>query len=414
MRFAHLADAHIGAWRDERLRELSIAAFETAVEGIIRDKADFVLISGDLFNTSLPALEPLRRAVASLQRLKRERIPVYLIAGSHDFSPSGKTMLDVLEEVDLFTNVARFERKGELIRPRWTVDPRTGAMVCGMIGRKKTLERSYYGLLDLDGLVDEGKEGAYRIFMFHSAIQELKPEGYEQMDAIPLSMLPKGFDYYAGGHVHEVIERDEPGYGAIVFPGPLFPNSFKEIEHLRHGGYFLVEDGRRTYRPLVLKPHLGIALDCSRKTPAQVTDVLMGRAREEEKVRDAVVTIRLSGTLAEGRIADIGYRAVSDALYHAGAYAVMRNASKLHAREFEEIRVGARSGEEMEARLIEEQAERLGLEHVSKGLADREAGMKRRFVRESMRALSLEQNEGETKDDYRERVRKAARELFGV
>ena len=46
----------------------------------------------------------------------------------------------------------------------------------------------------------------------------------------PLSLLPKNFDYYAGGHVHIVDSTKIDGYGLIAYPGPLFPNSFSELE----------------------------------------------------------------------------------------------------------------------------------------------------------------------------------------
>ena len=40
--------------------------------------------------------------------------------------------------------------------------------------------------------------------MFHSGIDELKPEDMGNIIMQPLSLLPKNFNYYAGGHVHIV------------------------------------------------------------------------------------------------------------------------------------------------------------------------------------------------------------------
>ena len=50
--FAHLADLHIGAWRDLRLRELKIKSFENAIDSIMKRGVDFVVISGDLFHVN--------------------------------------------------------------------------------------------------------------------------------------------------------------------------------------------------------------------------------------------------------------------------------------------------------------------------------------------------------------------------
>ena len=101
MKFAHLADCHIGGWRDPKLRAANTNSFCMAIEKCLTEKVDFVLISGDLFNTAVPSIDSLRMTVEQLKRVKDAKIPVYFIAGSHDFSPSGKTMLDVLEHAGL-------------------------------------------------------------------------------------------------------------------------------------------------------------------------------------------------------------------------------------------------------------------------------------------------------------------------
>ena len=85
MKFAHLADCHIGGWRDPKLRNIAAKAFEKAIDSCIEKNVDFILIAGDLFNTSLPSVDGLKLAVKKLKELKDKNIPVYLIAGSHDF-----------------------------------------------------------------------------------------------------------------------------------------------------------------------------------------------------------------------------------------------------------------------------------------------------------------------------------------
>ena len=67
--------------------------------------------------------------------------------------------------------------------------------------------------------------------MLHNTINELKPKDMEKVDGMSLSLLPKNFDYYAAGHVHFIKEINH-GKGKLVYPGPLFPNNFKEIEEL--------------------------------------------------------------------------------------------------------------------------------------------------------------------------------------
>ena len=109
MKFAHIADCHIGGWNQPALRQLGLDSFKKAVEICLQERVGFVLIAGDLFNTALPGIELVRDVAGELKKLRDEGVDVYLIPGSHDFSPSGKTMLDVLERSGLCQNVFRHE-----------------------------------------------------------------------------------------------------------------------------------------------------------------------------------------------------------------------------------------------------------------------------------------------------------------
>ncbi len=51
-----MADCHIGGWQEPKLKELGIKVFEKAIDKCIEKNVAFVLISGDLFNTSLPGI----------------------------------------------------------------------------------------------------------------------------------------------------------------------------------------------------------------------------------------------------------------------------------------------------------------------------------------------------------------------
>ena len=173
MKFAHMADVHIGSWRDPKLKDLSTQAFSLAIKISVEQKVDFILISGDLFNTALPSIDALKLVVREFKNLKKYAIPVYIIPGSHDYSPSGKTMIDVLEEAGLVTNVfkGKVDDDGKLLL-KFTIDEKTGAKITGILGRRGTLEKLYYQDLNLEPLE---KESGKKIFMFHTSITELPP-----------------------------------------------------------------------------------------------------------------------------------------------------------------------------------------------------------------------------------------------
>lgn len=114
-------------------------------------------------------------------------------------------MLDVIENAGLLTNVARGEEtSNNKLKLNFTIDEKTGAKITGMLGKKGMLEKNYYEALDKKNLEEEK---GYKIFMFHTALTEFKPEEMEKMESTPVSALPKGFNYYAGGHVHHIFTK---------------------------------------------------------------------------------------------------------------------------------------------------------------------------------------------------------------
>ncbi|MBS3125998.1 DNA repair exonuclease [Candidatus Woesearchaeota archaeon] len=397
MKFAHLADCHIGSWRDPKLRHISTEAFARAIDICIEKEVDFILIAGDLFQTSLPAIEQLKGAVEKLKELKDQGIPVYIIAGSHDFSPSGKTMLDVLESAGLFINVAQGSVEDKQLRLNFTIDPKTGAKITGLLGKRAGLDRLYYEQLARENLEEED---GYKIFMFHAALEEFKPKDLEKAVVHPLSLLPRRFNYYAGGHVHYVkqFDKKEEGFGMIAYPGPLFPNSFKELEDLQRGGFYIVEDDRIEWHPIQIYNVHSISLECNHKTAEEVREMLLDEIKDKE-FNDTIVTIRLSGTLEAGKPSDINFKDIFTMLYDKSAYFVMKNTAALTTKEFEEIKIEAKNTEEIEDALIREHLGQIKMDNLS-------VEKEKELVKALVRALSIEKEEGERQADFEERIRK--------
>lgn len=390
MKFIHTADCHIGAWRDPKMKQLTLDAWKTFVTEAIAENPDFIILAGDFFNTAIPGIDSLKDAVKGLQRIKDAKIPVYAIAGSHDFSPSGKTMLDVLEEAGLIRDVMRGSVEDGRLRLQWTQDPRTSVKMTGILGKRGCLDRHYYEDLDRESL--EAEEGD-KIFLFHTSIAELKPKHLEQMDAYPASFLPKNCKYYAGGHVHITEDVSLPGYPNIVYPGPLFPASFSELEKLGCGSYCVVEDWQMTRKKLRLKKTQNIELDASHKEPRDVEEELMSLL--EENLTDTIVLLRIHGEL-NGPPSSINFRNVFAEAYERGAYFVMKNTTKLTSKDFEEVHVTQSTPEKMEQDLL--------VEHLKPE--------QRTLAEQLMIALSQPQLDGEKKYSYEERVRKAAQEII--
>jgi hypothetical protein len=403
MKFAHMADCHIGSWRDPKLKDVSTIAFQKAIDKCIEEAVDFILISGDLFNTSLPRIDNLKTVVTSLKQLKDKDIPAYIIAGSHDYSPSGKTMLDVLEQAGLLINVVKGQEVDGKLKLNFTVDKKTGAKITGMLGKRYSLEKEYYEKLVLENLE---QEQGYKIFMLHSGIDELKPEDQQNIITQPISLLPKNFNYYAAGHVHIVKETKIDGYGLIVYPGPLFPNSFSELEKLGTGGFYIVEDDKPTWHSIQVYNVHKIIMDCSQKNTEQVYDEIINEIKDKE-FNNTIVLIRLSGSLESGKPHDIDFKDIFQKIYDKSAHFVMKNTNALTTKEFEEIKIDTKSTEDAEAAIIKEH---LGQIKVSNMDITKEEAL----IKALMQTLSTEKQEGERVTDFENRVKQEVSKVLDV
>ena len=401
MKFAHLADVHIGAWRDPALKRLSLEAFRRAVHIILETQVDFVLIAGDLFNTALPAIEYLKQAVILLKRLKKQGIPVYAIPGSHDYSPSGRTILDVLEEAELLGNVMKGQVVDNKLKLRFRIDRKTGAKITGIRGKKGSLEKKDYESLDVKSLE---QEPGFKIFMFHTALDELKPEELEKMDSIPTTELPRGFDYYAGGHVHIVEQKDMGDYKNLVYPGPVFPANFAELWKLGRGGFYIYDTGKLEFHPINVKNVHRIEINAENKTPEEVNHKLEAGIQGRE-FNNTIVLVKVDGKLKSGKPSDVGFKNLFKELYNKSSYFVMRNTSKLSSHEFEEVKISSGTAEQLEQELIKEHSGKAELDFAEN---------EEKITRDLIHILSEEQKEGEKKYECEARIRKETDKTLGI
>ena len=102
MRIAHLADPHLGFRRFHRLterghnqREADVAlAFSRAIDGVIAEAPDAVIVAGDLFESVRPTNSAILQAFRQFARLRAAlpSAPIVLIAGNHDTPRSTDTV----------------------------------------------------------------------------------------------------------------------------------------------------------------------------------------------------------------------------------------------------------------------------------------------------------------------------------
>ena len=222
MLIIHTADLHLGAspdagekWGKNRKQELW-DSFERLIEVVEMQKADLLLIAGDVFHRP-PLLRELREVndrFASLSKTK-----VVLMAGNHDHIGANSFYKGFAwaENVYFFEN----ETIGSVEIPELKTD------VYGL---------SYHGKEIRERLYDDVKpedNGYYHILLAHGGDEKHIPYTKEKL-------MKSGFDYIAFGHVHK------PG---LILPGrAVMAGSLEPTDHTCFGthGFVRVEvkDGK--------------------------------------------------------------------------------------------------------------------------------------------------------------------------
>jgi len=393
LKFVHVSDAHIGSWRDPKLKELSVSAFKESISFAIQKKADFFLIAGDLFNTAIPSIDHVKEVVRELKKLKNENINVYFIAGSHDYSPSGKTMLDVIEEAGLGVNVMKGEISKGKLNLKFTLDEKTGTKIVGINGLKGMLDKHAYEEMNKEELQ---QENGFKIFLFHTSIDELKPKHLEQMTSYSAMMMPKGFDYYAGGHVHITEHKNIKGYKNLIYPGPLFPANFSELEKLKQGSFYYYEkkEEQETITKILInvKETIYEEINATNKTPEEVIKETQQRVTFLD-VKNKIILIRIIGTLKTGKPQDIDLNNLIKNLQEKKAYYVMKSTTKVTSQETYEKQ--EHQQENTEEEIIKEY-----LNQVPNNFKN-----ELETTLELIKTFSQEKNEAEKISDYENRIK---------
>jgi DNA repair protein SbcD/Mre11 len=402
-KFAHMSDVHLGAHREPALRELERKCFAEAMDMCVREAVDFLLISGDLFDVGIPELGVVNDAVKKMRELRDAKIPVYAIYGSHDYTPTGTSIIDVLHTAGILTNIMRTSMEDGRLKLRFLTDPETGAKLTGIAARKMGLESKYYEMLDRESLE---KEPGFKVFAFHSGLTQFKPDYLSAMETVDIGSLPKGFDYYAGGHIHQRGEYRLPGYQKVVFPGPLFTGyGGKDLEATARGekrGFYVVDfdDKLRSTRFVPVQSVVGAYLefDASGKNALDANKEFQDRAARLE-VKGRLVAIRVFGELAGGKTADVGIQAAKRAMEERGALYVYANRHGLSSKEQTEVRVVGEDPAAIERNLFRDNVAKLRLSTTE---LTGESGAN--HAAELLRLLRQGQKSNESKRDYAKRV----------
>ncbi len=215
IRFIHTGDLHLdtpfkglSSLNQElagRLKDATFRSFQRIIDICIEESVDFLLITGDIFDSEIQSLSAQLRFEKELRRLSKHNIPAYFICGNHD------PLSSWLEELVLPPQVYRFGST-EVECKTFEKEGKPLADIYGISYGTRTENRSL-----ADGYVMKENPAPFSIALLHGTIGSAGPhENY-----VPFRLedvKSKGFDYWALGHIHKhhVVHAAHP---AIVYPG---------------------------------------------------------------------------------------------------------------------------------------------------------------------------------------------------
>ncbi|KAA8922732.1 MAG: exonuclease SbcCD subunit D [Thermoplasma sp.] len=222
----HFSDTHIGYRSlvlDEREQDF-YDAFHEAIDVALDSSVDFVIHTGDLFDTWVPGNRAIKEFRNAVMKLNAKNIPMFVIFGDHDRPRrNGEPAAGIFD----FLGVQVLGRdQYEYVVRRFDGEDVLIGGISNMKGYMKPKLKEEYGRSEK---IEDGYRN--RILMSHQAIDPFFVP--DQCEA-KLNDLPMNFSYIAMGHLHDFMERR---IGPLIsYPGSTEIKSENEINgYLKQG-----------------------------------------------------------------------------------------------------------------------------------------------------------------------------------
>jgi len=293
--FVHIADLHLGYAQynlDARRQDFDNALKEV-VDKTIELKPDFMLIAGDIFHQARPSNITLETAITNFRRLRDAGIPVLAVDGGHDSAPNivTGTILNPLDSAGLLHYLPRHEGAS------WHNENCYVYGVPNFRTRRKTDEQ-------LPLFLEQNKPtpgpSLFNIFLFHMAIDLPYIQKPYQMEAEGSpELIPEGFNYFAGGHVHKPSKTKFKN-GLLVYSGCTETVNYDDAQTEK--GFFHVEvdeKGEPTINRIALQTSrrfIVLEPDYSGMLPAKITQSAAQLVKENDQ-EGTILVLVLNGVL---------------------------------------------------------------------------------------------------------------------
>ena len=299
MILAILSDFHLGydRFHDDAYRQAQ-EAIESAASS-----ADALLLPGDLFDIRAPKPEVLAEAInlfrgvskrkweAKVERVEAEgkaytSVPVIAIPGTHERraqrmeNPVNLLALAGML-IDVSDGFAIIEKGGERVA------------VYGIGGVSEEHFAEVIRKLDPKPI-----EGCFNVFMFHQSTHELLPF---DSGCASFEDLPKGFDLYVDGHIHNRVAMKVHGKPFLI-PGSTVLTQLKDSEQEEKGFYLYdTATNKYSFRKIRSRRLSVIKISAAGKSPDELSRTV--RERIEEAIKGGgkpIIKVEVSGAMKTG------------------------------------------------------------------------------------------------------------------
>ena len=225
MKFSHISDTHLGQYRSKKEREDdTYDAFKQAIEISIKDKVDFVIFSGDIFDKAQPPNDAILTMMQQLNLLKENGIESYFVLGDHD---QPKVVQNPIHA--LYSRLTTVSHPLEDGKPVYFKNVLLVGFDHQMPGHDIESLQEDFKKIDLVAKEHDG----HKIIVLHQALMEAHYHAGE----LNANDLPKNFTYYAIGDIHGKFGPKKYEFlgGPLAYPGSTEISSTEAIKETKKG-----------------------------------------------------------------------------------------------------------------------------------------------------------------------------------
>jgi exonuclease SbcD len=298
MNFIHASDFHLGYAQYgliERFRDYA-RAFRSVIQYAIDHKAEFILISGDLFhkrNINAPTYEQAYKVLSEL-KAKSPSTQVYAIEGNHDlaFHQDGKSWLEILNSQGLLRLIRLKEANGgKLMGDFVELD---SVRIFGVRYLGSSTVSVIPQIAEEIKKINTANGEKFTILMMHFGMAgQMRQEAPGEIHYNSLLPLKDAVNYLALGHYHMQYDLD----GWLFNPGSIEMTAMNEYG-LPKGFYHIRDSGAKLITPIT-RPVRRIKLDISSiATPDELYSNIDSRLdREPSAPSDPLIELLLYGSM---------------------------------------------------------------------------------------------------------------------